>query len=85
MYVNKSSLRPNIIPFSQRVLRWRNRHVWSTVRPCIHVSRDPTSHCRGIKDPLVSFELIITDVILDEIVKWTNSEIIMKQQNYATL
>ncbi|CAK1599714.1 unnamed protein product [Parnassius mnemosyne] len=91
---NNSFLRSNIIPFSQRVLRGRNRYVWSTVRPqsnrtsssnIVHISQGPTSHCRGIKDPLACFELFITDEILDEIVKWTNAEIIIKQQNYATL
>lgn len=81
------------VQISSTFLRERNRHVWSTVRlqsnrtassDIVHVSRGPTSRCRGIKDPLACFELFITDEILDEIVKWTNAEIIIKQQNYAT-
>ncbi|CAG4937949.1 unnamed protein product [Parnassius apollo] len=78
-----------IIYLPQTVLRGKDRHVWSTKKPqslrtlssnIVRISRGPTSQCRRENDPLQCFKMFITDEIIDEVVQWTNPEIIVKQQ-----
>ncbi|KAJ0171852.1 hypothetical protein K1T71_012615 [Dendrolimus kikuchii] len=69
-------------------------HVWSTKRPqslktassnIVRISRGPTSQCRRIKNALQWFEMFIIAEIIDEVVQWTNAEIMVKQQNYSVI
>lgn len=86
-----SSTSHRIITLPQRSLRGKNNHVWSTTKGrttgrtsainIIRTNRGPTRMCRNVFDPLLCFQLFITDEIVDEIVKWTNVEMIIKRQN----
>lgn len=79
-----------IIP-SQRTLRGKNKHCWATRKGQSHgrtsainivrSARGPTRMCRNIYDPLLCFNLFVTDDILSEIVRWTNEEISLKCRN----
>nr|ADV17599.1 transposase [Agrotis ipsilon] len=80
-----------IISLPQRSICGKNNHVWSTTKGrttgrtsainIIRTNRGPTRMCRNIVDPLLCFQLFITDEIIHEIVKWTNVEMIVKRQN----
>ncbi|CAB3225498.1 unnamed protein product [Arctia plantaginis] len=86
-----SSTSHRIITLPQRSIRGKNNHVWSTTKGrttgrtsainIIRTNRGPTRMCRNVFDPLLCFQLFITDEIVDEIVKWTNVEMIIKRQN----
>ncbi|CAB3255270.1 unnamed protein product [Arctia plantaginis] len=86
-----SSTSHRIITLPQRSIRGKNNHVWSTTKGrttgrtsainIIRTNRGPTRMCRNVFDPLLCFQLFITDKIVDEIVKWTNVEMIIKRQN----
>lgn len=76
-----------VIP-PHRVIRGKNRHVWSTSKgqssrrtSAINIvccNRGPSHMCRNIFEPLLCFELFITDEIIQELVQWTNVEISKK-------
>lgn len=77
-----------IIPH-KRKLRGRNKHCWTTIKakshgkiPVINIvrtNRGPTRSSKNIFDPLLCFNLFITDEIVSEIMKWTNIEISLKR------
>ncbi|XP_067624247.1 piggyBac transposable element-derived protein 4-like [Eurosta solidaginis] len=78
---------------SDKIIRGKNGHIWSTSRATlshrtkamniVRASRGPASACKNIFDPTHIFNLFITDEILNEIVKWTNVEMITKRQNIS--
>ncbi|CAK1596514.1 unnamed protein product [Parnassius mnemosyne] len=79
-----------IVP-DRRVLRGKNQHCWSTIKGqsrgrtsainIIRTSRGPTRMCRNICDPILCFNLFVTDEIVDEVVRWTNVEISVKRRD----
>lgn len=82
----------SILTFSQSNIRSRSRHVWASSKGrtsgraaainIVRVARGPTRTVRNILDALILFEQCMTNQILEEILKWTNSEIVIKRQNY---
>jgi hypothetical protein len=82
-----------IVP-SSRVIRGKNRYCWSTTKDRTHgrtsainivrTARGPTRLCRNIDDPVLCFNLFITDEIIEEIVQWTNIEISSKRSASMT-
>lgn len=85
----------HIIVPTQPVMRGKNMYCWSTSKGQTHgktssvniirAIRGPTRMCRNIFDPLLCFDLFVTDEILNEFVQWTNVEISLKRRdNTAT-
>lgn len=82
----------SILTFSQSNIRSRSRHVWASSKGrtsgraaainIVRVARGPTRTVKNILDALLLFEQFMTNQILEEILKWTNSEIVIKRQNY---
>lgn len=82
-----------VIP-PHRVIRGKNRHVWSTSKGqssrrtsainIVRCNRGPSRMCRNIFEPLLCFELFITDEIIQELVQWTNVEISKKRTDSMT-
>lgn len=82
-----------IIP-TQRVMTGKNLHYWSTTKGQSHGKTSavniiranlcPIRKCRNIFDPLLCFDLFVTDEILREIVKWTNVQISLKRRDNMT-
>lgn len=82
-----------IIP-RRRVIRGKNQHCWSTAKGqsrgrisainIIRTNRGPARMCRNICDPILCFNLFVTDEIVDEIVRWTNVEISVKRRDTMT-
>lgn len=83
----------SILTLSQNSVCSRSRYVWSTSKGrtsgraaamnIVRAARGPARALRGMVDPLTLFEYFMTHQIMEEIVKWTNSEIHIKKQNYA--
>lgn len=77
-----------------RVIRGKNQHCWSTTKGqnrgrisainIVRTSRGPTRMCRNIFDPILCFNLFVTDEIVEEIVRWTNVEISIKRKDNMT-
>ncbi|XP_045763663.1 piggyBac transposable element-derived protein 4-like [Maniola jurtina] len=88
--VTPSSSR-RIITLSQRSIRGKNNNIWATVKGrstgrtsainIVRINRGPARMCRNIVDPLLCFQLFIKDEIVEEIVKWTNVEMVRKREN----
>lgn len=84
-----SNLDSRIIIPTQRTLRGKNKHCWSTIKGqnrgrtaninIVRTSRGPTRMCKNIYEPALCFQLFITDEIINEIVRWTNAEISRKR------
>lgn len=80
-----------IITLPQRSIRGKNNHIWSTTKGqssgrtaainIVRTNRGPTRMCRNIVDPLLCFQLFIKEEIVEEIVKWTNVEMVQKRVN----
>lgn len=80
-----------VITLPQSSIRGKNRHIWSTAKGrstartsainIVRTNRGPTRMCRDIVDPLLCFQLFIKDEIVEEVVKWTNVEIIRKREH----
>lgn len=93
--ISQSTKASKIVGFTTKVIRGKNKHVWSTEKPktaarqaamnIVHKPQGPTRQSKGITDPLLCFELFLTDEIFDEIVIWTNIEIEMAQSNYENI
>lgn len=96
---SSSSLRKKdhrIILSTKKVLRGKNKHCWATSKGKKHIqtaainiirtNRGPTHACRNIVDPAMVFQLFITEEIVEEIVLWTNREILLRRStNSATV
>lgn len=82
-----------VIP-SKRVLKGKNKHCWTTSKAerrartsamnIVRSARGPTRMCKNIVDPILCFDLFITEEIVVEIVKWTNVEISIKRRENMT-
>ncbi|CAB3250201.1 unnamed protein product [Arctia plantaginis] len=82
-----------VIP-PHRVIRGKNNHVWSMSKGqssrrtsainIVRCSRGPSRMCRNIFEPLLCFELFITDEIIQELVQWTNVEMLKKRTDSMT-
>lgn len=87
-----SGTNPCILNFSQNNIRSRNHHVWATSKGrtsnrvsamnIVRVARGPTRAVRDVVDPFLLFEQFMNNQIIEKVLKWTNSEIEIKRQNY---
>ncbi|CAK1583583.1 unnamed protein product [Parnassius mnemosyne] len=86
---------PSILSFSTSTVRSRSRHVWATNKGrssnttaainIVRIARGPTRALKDIVDPVSLFDRFMTDQIIDEVVKWTNTEIAIKKQTYTQI
>ncbi|GBP44067.1 hypothetical protein EVAR_85221_1 [Eumeta japonica] len=82
------SMDARIVTPSQRTLRGKNKYCWATSKGqsrgrtsainIVRTARGPTRMCKNLYDPVLCFNLFMTDEMVLEIVRWTNAEIHLK-------
>ncbi|GBP63866.1 PiggyBac transposable element-derived protein 4 [Eumeta japonica] len=83
------SMDARIVTPSQRTLRGKNKYCWATSKGqsrgrtsainIVRTARGPTRMCKNLYDPVLCFNLFMTDEMVLEIVRWTNAEIYLKR------
>lgn len=83
-----------VITVSRPTIRSKSKHCWSTSKGnnfardpsmnAVQTSKGSTRECKSIYDPISCFNMFFTDLIISEIVQWTNVEISLNCKNGMT-
>ncbi|XP_049880307.1 uncharacterized protein LOC126376804 [Pectinophora gossypiella] len=85
---------PNVIQPSSRFLYGKNKHKWSSAakpssvrtsrRNIIHFIPGPKERAREVSEPIDIFSLFISEDMLQQVVTFTNAEMLIRKNKYKT-
>lgn len=90
--INTSNRNSSVLQPTSRFLYGKNKHKWSsTPRPAstrtsrrniVHFIPGPKGEARDLEEPLKLFSLFMTDMMLEQVVNFTNAEILIRKNKY---
>ncbi|XP_045489690.1 piggyBac transposable element-derived protein 4-like [Pieris rapae] len=89
---NTIQINPHVLQSTSRFLYGKNKHKWSSIprsastrtlrRNIVHFIPGPKENARELKEPVDLFLLFITDGMLQQVVTFTNAEILVQKNKY---